>query len=378
MACKDAGGSMQNHPLMMGHTAAISLTPVQLPSLLAFACLCMGMAAQAQPTTGAGELAPVTISAKANRNPVEKSYRKMLQGMDLFEQQRTLSPNGSLRFKLLPRKRETDMNTVRIDVIGSTVDLSVPVSPDHTFTLARSKQAFDEDAQVVPNRKRQTMTWRADIRTPGLPPDTRRLGDLRLECRVGMEAGLVSTSTSIISRVAGALFNTPAYCDRKVPLYLFFSDRPLFSVTLTAGTRREILAIDQLYAAASDDPNLKNDLPQCDCEVLVDRTYFLPLGDLSWPDDTLIEFEYMDDESTQSANAAITIGASTQADVLAALGPGTVVRFDSGFEVWVYRGSVPGTGSNAAVKPTELVILFSPAGTVKKNADQGGLLICFT
>ena len=287
---------MQNHPLLMGRTPAMGRKPVQLAGLLALACLCKGMAAQAQPTTGARDLAPVTVSAKANRDPVEKSYRKMLGGMDLFEQQRALSPNGSLRFKLLPRRRETDMNTVQIDVIGSTVDFAVTVSPDHTFTLARNPQAFDEDAQVVPNRKKQTMTWRADIRTPGLPPGTRRLGDLRLECRVGMAAGLVSTSGSVISRVAGALFNTPAYCDRKVPLYLFFSERPLFCVTLTAGTRREVLAIDQLYAAASDDPNLKNDLPQCDCEVLVDRTYFLPLGDLSWSDDTLIEFEYMDGE----------------------------------------------------------------------------------
>ena len=287
---------MQNHLLLMVRT------PAQLSALRALACVFMGMGmgigmeVQAQPNAGPRDLPPVTISAKANRDPVEKSYRKMLRGMDLFEQQHALSPNGSLRFKLLPRKRETDMNTVQIDVIGSTVDFAVPVAVDHTFTLARNPQAFDEDAQVIPNRKKQTMTWRAEIRTPGLPPDSRRLGDLRLECRVGMEAGLVSTSTSVISRVAGALFNTPAYCDRKVPLYLFFSDRPLFSVTLVAGTRREILAIDQLYAAATDDPGLKNDLPQCDCEVLVDRTYFLPLGDLSWPNDTLIEFDYMDSE----------------------------------------------------------------------------------
>ena len=281
---------MPNQPLLMGSTA------VQFAGRSALACLCIGAVAQAQPDASGRALPPVTISGIANRDPVQKSYRKMLRGMDLFEKQHALSPNGSLRFKLLPRRRETDMNTVQIDVIGSTVDFAVAVAPDHTFNLARDRQAFDEDAQVVPNRKRQTLTWRADIRTPGLPPGTRRLGDLRLECRVGMEAGLVSTSNSLINRLAGALFNTPAYCDRKVPLYLFFSDRPLFSVTLIAGTRREILAVDQLYAAASDDPNLKNDLPQCDCEVLVDRTYFLPLGDLSWPNDTLIEFDYMDSE----------------------------------------------------------------------------------
>jgi hypothetical protein len=29
---------------------------------------------------------------------------------------------------------------------------------------------------------------------------------------------------------------------------------------------------------------------------MLDRTYFLPLGDKSWPDDTLVEFEYMEDK----------------------------------------------------------------------------------
>ena len=360
---------MQRHPLLMGSMPAHATRGSALVCLSIGLCmgLYQGVAAQAQPQPGARDLPPVTISAKANRDPVEKSYRKMLRGMDLFENQHALAPNGSLRFKLLPRRPDTNMDTVQIDVIGATVDFPVQVAADHTFTLAPNPQAFDEDAQVIPNRKKQTMTWRADIRTPGLPPNTRRLGDLRLECRVGMEAGLVSTSGSLISRVAGALFNTPAYCDRKVPLYLFFADRPLFSVTLVAGTRREVLAISQLYAAASDDPNLKDDLPQCDCEVLVDRTYFLPLGDLSWPDDTLIEFEYMDGESIQSANAAISIGTSTQAEVLATLGPGTVVRFDSGYEVWVYWGRSPNTASKTANKPAELVILFAPSGVVKQT-----------
>ena len=140
------------------------------------------------------------------------------------------------------------------------------------------------------------MTWRSDIRSPGLPPNTRRLGDLRLECRVGMDAGLISNSNNIIGRITQAVLDTPAYCDRKAPLYLFFADRPIFSVALVSGNRREVLSIDKLYAAASDDPGLKNDLPYCDCEVLIDRTYVLPLGDLSWPNDTLVEFEYMEDK----------------------------------------------------------------------------------
>ena len=256
-----------------------------------------GVSAQAQEKSApAPALAPVTVSASANRDPAEKSYRSIIKGIDLFERERSLSPNGALRFKLLARKRETDMKNIEIEVIGTNTAFAVPVADEQTFTLPRDPQALNEDAQVVPNRKAQTMTWRADIRTPGLPPNVRRLGDLRLECRVGMVSGLVSNSGTLAGRLASALLDTPAYCNKKVPLYLFFADRAVFSVTLVSGARREVLPVSQLYAAASDDPKLGNDLAECDCEVLVDRTYFLPLGDATWADDTRIEFEYMVDD----------------------------------------------------------------------------------
>ena len=264
---------------------------VQLALLFACAALCVG--ASAQQDKNAPALPSVTISAKANRDPVEKSYRRMIRGMDLFEKQHSMSPNGLLRFKLLPRKRETDLNGIVLEVIGANVDFQVPIAPDHTFALQRNQQAFDDNAVVIPNRRAQSMTWRTDIRTPGLPPNTRRLGDLRLECEVGLEAGLVSNNRSIVGQIASAIANI-GYCSRKDARYLFFADRPVFSVALISGQRKNILPVGKLYAAASDDPNLKEDLPFCDCEVLIDRTYFLPLGDSNWPDETLVEFEYME------------------------------------------------------------------------------------
>ena len=272
-----------------------TLKPMTWVSAFLCLCLCLCLDASAQ-TKDEQSLPPVTVSGKANLDPVEKSYRKMIRSLDLFDKQHTLAPNASLRFKLLARRRDTNMNDVGIDVLGSSVSFSVPISPDGSFALPRNAQAFDENAQVTPNRKRQSMTWRSDIRTPGLPLNSRRLGDLRLECRVGMEAGLVSNSSTLAGRIAQAVFDTPAYCEKAVPLYLFFADRSVFSVALVDGQRREVLAINQLYAAAIDDPKLQDDLPYCDCEVLVDRTYVLPLGDQSWPDDTLVEFEFMDDE----------------------------------------------------------------------------------
>ncbi len=261
-------------------------------------CVVAWSDANAQPAREAPVLPSVTVNAKANRDPVEKSYRRIVRGMDLFEAEHALAPAASLRFKLLARQRGTDMQQIEMNVMGSKVDFPVTIAPDNTFTLERNPLALDEDAQVVPDRKVRSMTWRTDIRTPGLPPNVRRLGDLRLECRVGMAAGLISESVNFVARIAGALIrpfvNTPDYCDKPDPQYLFFADRPLFNVTLVDGARKEVLPVSRLYGGASEERD-DEDRSGCDCEQLVDRTYFMPLGDRSWPDETRVKFEYMDD-----------------------------------------------------------------------------------
>lgn len=248
------------------------------------------------PAAPAATLPGVTISSKGNPDPVEKSYRRMVRGMELFERERARSsPRGQLRFRLLPRKPGVGLDGLELLVLGRSVEIPVPVAPDRSFVLERDARAWNEDAQVTPDRKALTMTWRAEVRTPGLPPGTRRLGDLRLECRVGMEAGLYSNSPSFITRLFSELSSTPAYCEQPTNRYLFFADRPIFGVTLASGARREMLPTSRLYAAALDTPALPRELQYCDCEVLLDRTYFLPLGDRSWPDDTRVEFEFMED-----------------------------------------------------------------------------------
>lgn len=319
-------------------------------------------------------LPPVTISEKANRDPVEKSYRQMLRGMERFERLHALAPQAQLRFRLLPRHRDTDMGNIRVDIVGETVELRVPVAPDNTFVLPRDRQAFDEDARVVPNRRRQSMTWRTEIRTPGLPPQTRRLGDMRLECEVGMEAGLISNRRGLLDRLIGAVADTPEYCHRKEPRYLFFAEQPIFSVTLVSGPRRLVLPVSQLYGSAFDDPNMANELPFCDCEVLLDRTFFLPLSNPAWPDDTLVEFETMAGggafESGEQTVAGIVPGRSSRADVIALLPEAKPIRFESGYEVWIDR--VKPQKKRGAREPDDVaerperIVLVDPSGLVTK------------
>lgn len=248
------------------------------------------LAAPVRAQEAPGPVATVTVTQ--TRDPVDKSYRKMIDGMERFERDHALAPQATLRFQLLPRSPAVDMHGITLRVAGEHITIPVPVAPDNTFVLPQSAQALREDAAVIANRKTTSMTWRARINTPGLPPGTRRLGDLRLECLVGMDAGLVSNSSPLFGWLANAITGTERVCNSPDGNYLFFAERPLFSVTLRAGARTEVLPFKMLYAGGEQTRAM---LPYCDCQVLVDRTYYVPIWDRGWPNDTLVEFEYMDD-----------------------------------------------------------------------------------
>ena len=85
--------------------------------------------------------------------------------------------------------------------------------------------------------------------------------------------------------------------------------------------------------------------------------------------------------AAEVARAAESLRGGTAGDVVAALGSTTVIRFDSGYEVWVYRyvdaaprkqahspDGAPARPDKAErdEPPFELVMLFTPSGVVAK------------
>lgn len=236
--------------------------------------------------------APVpTVLVPHVRSPVDKSYVKMIKGMDRFERDHALAPAAVLRFRLLPRLPGASLDGVTLRVAGDQLSLPLELAPDRSFVLPRHAQALRDDAAVVANRKSDAMTWRAWVHTPGLAPGTRRLGDLRLECRVGMDAGLVSNSSPVFGWLSDLLADTDQVCNNADGNYLFFAERPVFSVTLRHGARSAVLPFKMLYAGGEQ---TRATLPFCDCQVLLERSYYAPLWDRAWPDDTVLEFDYMD------------------------------------------------------------------------------------
>ena len=344
--------------------------------LLAWGALLLWATACAAQDEAPPQSSSVTVSA--TRDPVQKSYRKIVKGMDLFAANQHYAPAASLRFRLLPRLDGVKMDGISIRVVGDQLSLNVPVAPDNSFMLERSQAALDEDAQVIPNRKASSITWRALVTTPGLPPDTRRLGDLRLECMVGMGAGLISNRSFLADLLRSP---KPKDCDEPSnSIYLFFADKAIFSVTLQDGARRESMSMVDLYAGYRSYKDER--LASCDCQAMLEKTYFVPLWDHTWSDDTRITFDYMDEPANgQTVEAqlarggtplalSVVAGKTTGAELGARAKPRRRVELPNGFESWMYavEPAVPVAPAKQDGQPpkAELVVLIDPAGVVRK------------
>ncbi|MET0323050.1 MAG: hypothetical protein ABW069_20190 [Duganella sp.] len=308
---------------------------------------------------------PTTVTVATTRDPVDKSYRKMIAGMDRFERLHALAPQATLRFQLLPRLPTTALDGITLRVAGDSVSLPVEVAPDHTFTLPRDDRALAQDAALIASRKTSTLTWRAQVRSPGVPAGMRRLGDLRLECQVGVQAGLLSNNARVFAWL-GELFTDPdRVCGAADGNYLFFAERPVFGVTVRDGARSEPLPFNMLYAGGTQTPDT---LPFCDCQVLLDRSFYAPIWDARWPDDTLLQFDDMDDAPDAAhGTATLAPGYGDTGAVRARLGAATQIRFDSGAQVWRYRyPQARATGSDGQPQWAEFVILFGADGAARK------------
>ncbi|NGZ82776.1 hypothetical protein [Duganella aceris] len=300
---------------------------------------------------------PTRVTVSAPRDPVDKSYRKMIAGMDRFERDHALAPQATLRFQLLPRLPSTRLDGITLRVVGDTTALPVAVAPDHTFTLPRDALALRQDAALLASSKTATLTWRAQVRSPDVPPGMRRLGDLRLECRVGVEAGLLSNNSRLFAWLGEVLTDPDRVCSAPDGNYLLFAERPLFSVTLRDGARIATLPLAALYAGGTQTPAT---LPFCDCQVLLDRSYYAPLWDRAWSDDTLLSFEDID-APPGPLNAAVAPDHRSVEQMRARLGPAAqMIEFDSGYQVWRY--AYPSAGKGLA----EFVVLFGADGLARK------------
>jgi hypothetical protein len=93
-----------------------------------------------------------------------------------------------------------------------------------------------------------------------------------------------------VVRLAGSTVqHADSVCNAADGNYLFFAERPLAGVTLFDGNRSANLPASALYAGGTQ---TAESLRFCDCEALLERSYYAPIWDRSWSDETLLSFTH--------------------------------------------------------------------------------------
>ena len=209
------------------------------------------------------------VFVAGTRDPDWKSYKAFMAGITLYEEQGALAPGAPLRFVLRPRTPGSTVAGVRMSIeAGDALRIAVPIAADGSFALPHDPEAARQGAEIVLTKRRNALSWRPAIHTPGVAPGTRRLGDLRLECLVRWtieQADLLQLFRATINAFGGPCNSAAIKVD-------YISERPIAAVTLVAGDRREQLAARWIEEQG--------------------HVYLPPVHDRSWPDDTVLVFDY--------------------------------------------------------------------------------------
>lgn len=242
-------------------------------------CLLPAMAQDqaAAPGDAANQDMQQIVDVQGTRDPDLRPYRTMLKGLDAYADHQHLAPDAPLRFMLIPATPKARLDGVTLHLSADNLSIPIPLAADGGFILTRDKTAYDANADLVSNKKRATLRWRADIHTPGLPPNVRRLGDLRLECEIrwAVEQDDLPFVRRNLFRLAGG----PCHSS------LIHVPYPVF---------RKLLAVQ----ARSGERTL-------DIRITEDRQrYVPPLHDASWDDNTLLTITNDDGNMAQAAPAA--------------------------------------------------------------------------
>lgn len=223
------------------------------------------------------------VDVQGTRDPDLRPYRTMLKGLDAYADHQRLAPDAPLRFMLVPATPQARLDGVTLHLSADNLSIPVPLAADGSFTLTRDKTAYDANADLVSNKKRDTLRWRADIHTPGLPANVRRLGDLRLECEIrwAVEQDQLPFVRRNLFRLAGGPCHSSLI---HVPFPVL---RKLLAVQARSGERT------------------------LDIRVTQDRQRFVPpLHDVTWDDNTLLTLTYADDGKIAGAAPAAPLKAA--------------------------------------------------------------------
>lgn len=230
---------------------------------------------------------PDKIHVNALRNPEMRKYKAILVGLDTFDRHHALAPAvPELRFRVEPRRGAGLPEAPKVRIEGEN-DFVLPLALDarNRFTVPRSEAALEAGGELVLNQKRKSYQIMPDVRTPGLPDNVRRLGDLRLECKVMFAIVKEEIPLFWVATINGFL-RTRDWCsffktyEHSID---FKTESPVVSAILSEGKRSAALKTG-------------------------DHSFSISLNEPSWGDDALVELTFREPVAKKRSAGAAPIG----------------------------------------------------------------------
>ncbi len=238
-----------------------------------------------------GTLERVEVGGESSAAREQKTVAQLLAIRQSFEKHHGLAPQAELRIRLYPRHDDADLERLSLSLRAEGLQRPVPLDEQQRFEIDPAWAALPADTVLRSGAREGRLAWHPDIRTPGLPPNTRRLGDLRLECHADL-VGSSHLARGIVTPSYLALAALTDVCSR-YDVYGHYADVPVFRITLVDGARRRQLPYAHLHGSVTGQSHPMHALLDWPYR-LRDRFYWLPLSDASWSDDTLVVLEPMD------------------------------------------------------------------------------------
>ncbi len=219
---------------------------------------------------------PGKVHINAVKNPELHSYRAVVAGLDKFDQLHALAPDvPQLRFLVrAPEGKTMDGGPLTARIAADDFSIPLVLDQDLRFSVPRSQAAYDAKAEMVLNRKKREARFDTWVRTPGLPDNRYRMGDVRLDCQVKVAIGkeeipfwanaLVNSLLLTTDWCSWFKGETPDGGDRN---WSHGASAELSAATLRDGARSKALEVEG-------------------------KRFRLPIGDTSWSNDAIIELEY--------------------------------------------------------------------------------------
>ncbi|MGQ3053107.1 MAG: hypothetical protein ACT6S0_15125 [Roseateles sp.] len=315
------------------------------------------------------QLGRVEVQGEAAIAREKKTLAQLFKAEALFQKYRALAPDAALTFRVYARKQAEAAQSLELGLKTPGGRQPVVLDAQERFVIDPAWRRLDPATELRSRLADGRVTWRPDIRTPGVADGERRLGDLRLQCRVGFGSG-VARGSSWFGGLLSFSFDDCWDADWSPSN---FADRPVFAVTLVHGERRLTLSARLLHGLRDDGG------PDYDWGYsLRERMFRLPIGDASWPDDTRVVFEAMDDPPAPPkarlralrddwVQAALALAPGMRpAEVAERLGAASDdLRFESGRRLQRHLREVTRPGGALAL---ELVSLFDADDRLLKTA----------